>query len=131
MRGGPQESTTSIDTTYLKPGADLHRRESLPMSVLGFAAHQLIATWGVALSVGVVFNFALNLLRWLGWSIPSRTTYFLLSGNPYFPVQITLGLVLGLLLGTCLQRRSMAWVWVIPFAILLYAFITALTLAPE
>lgn len=117
--GGHSEDTSHV-----------HGQESLLMSALGFAAHQIIATWGIASSVPFVLSFALNLFRYLGWSISSHTTYFILSGNQYFPVQITAGLIFGFLLGSCLRRRSMLWVWVIPLAILLYAFITVPVLMP-
>lgn len=100
------------------------------MSMLRFATQQVIAPWGIAFSCPIVFFSISNLLRWTGWHISGHTTYSVLSGNQYFPVQITFGLVFGFLLGSCLQRRSMLWVWVIPLAILLYAFIAVPVLMP-
>lgn len=129
--GAVRQLMTTIDTSHSNNSAHSHRRrESLPMSVLAFAAHQIIASWGIALSCGFVVNFVFDLLRWSGRPLPIHTFYFLLSGNPYFPVQITFGLIFGLLLGASLRRRSMSWVWVIPLAILLYAFITATVILP-
>ena len=58
-------------------------------------------------------------------------SYLLLSGRPYFPIQIGLALVLGWICGRHLWHKSMVWVWVLPFAILCYAFIAIPTVTPH
>src|SRR5271169_6441293 len=114
---------TSNHSEPLPQTADFSRKEATWLGVLAFAVHQFIATWGIASSCPIVFVLIFNLLRWTGWFIPTRKYHFFLTENPYFPVQIVFGLIFGFLFGGCLRRRSMVWVWVLPFGILLYAFI--------
>ena len=51
-----------------------------------------------------------------------RFVHWILTENPFYPVQIVAGLYLGWLLGRRLQHRSMLWIWVLPLAILCYWF---------
>jgi hypothetical protein len=98
---------------------------------LMFAAHQMIALWVVIVSAGILPASLLNFLGSLGWHHP-RTAYdWLFSANPYFPVQITLALLLGWLLGRSLRDRSMIWVWVFPSLLLGYALVAIPTLIPN
>jgi len=80
----------------------------------GVVAHQLISTVGVIVlsdfltygivAVGRIFDpiFTPKLAGWLLTQIPG------------FPVQATVGLVLGFLLGKFMQRKIMVWMWVLP-----------------
>src|SRR5262249_10124539 len=49
---------------------------------------------------------------------------------PFYPVQIAIGLYLGWLIYRRFQHRSMLWVWILPLALLTYAFIAVPTLSP-
>ena len=55
---------------------------------------------------------------------------WLLSGRPYFPIQIALAIFLGWVFGRHFWHRSMVWVWVMPFAVLCYAFVAVPTITP-
>jgi hypothetical protein len=96
-----------------------------------FAVHQFIGVWVVVRSAPILTATAFNLLRSLGRPYPTSYYSWILSGTPYFPVQIGLGLLLGWLLGWNLRHRSMIWVWLLPFAFLCYAFIAIPTLTPR
>ena len=47
--------------------------------------------------------------------------HWVLTENPFYPLQIVAGVYFGWLLGRRLQHRSMLWIWVLPLAILVYA----------
>jgi hypothetical protein len=57
--------------------------------------------------------------------------FWVLTGTPYFPVQIFLGLLVGFMVGRHLRHRAMLWVWAIPLAFLCYAFIAVPTFTPD
>jgi len=98
--------------------------------LFGFAVDQFVATWGIMASAPLVLSSTFNLVLLFGWSYPARHFYPILTGNPYFPVQITLALIMGYLLSDCLGRNSMLWVWVLPFLILCYAVVSLATISP-
>jgi uncharacterized membrane protein YgdD (TMEM256/DUF423 family) len=100
-------------------------------TVFGFAVDQVVAIWGVTLSAPFLLSSLFNLIFLLGWSYPVRHYYPILTGNPFFPVQISIALILGYLLSDCLGRRSMLWVWVLPFLVLSYAVISVPTISPQ
>jgi hypothetical protein len=97
-----------------------------------FVVHQVIALWVVVVSAPTLTASALNFLRMFGRPQHPTTAYsWLLSGNPYFPAQIALGLLLGWLLGRSLADKSMTWVWVFPAVLLGYALIAVPTVIPR
>jgi hypothetical protein len=97
---------------------------------LMFAMYQVIAVWVTLRVAPTVTASTLNFLRLFGRHYTSADYHRMLSGTPYFPIQISVGLVLGWVLGRHLRDRSMLWVWVLPFAVLCYAFVTIPTLNP-
>src|ERR1019366_772762 len=99
-------------------------------TMLWFVADQFVATVGVAFSAPLLLAQVSNLMSAVGWKYFTLHRYLILSENPYFPVQITIGLILGWLTGSCLQRRSMLWVWVLPFLFLCYAIVNIPTISP-
>jgi hypothetical protein len=105
-------------------------KESRTKIVLSFAVHQFIGTWGVGLAIGWLVAFGGDFLRLFGKGFPMRDSYWILTETGYFPLQIAFAMFLGWLLGRDLRRRSMLWVWVIPFAILCYAVATIPTISP-
>ncbi len=98
---------------------------------LMFVFHQIIATWVVYVSTRILLDSAFNLLGLLGWHYSLDDYYRLVSGTPYFPVQIALAVLLGWLLGRNLGDKSMFWVWILPLAFLCYAFVAIPTLTPS
>jgi hypothetical protein len=106
------------------------RTKSLTKSVT-FGLHQFIGMYGIPFTAPLVFSLAFKFLLLFGHSYPRKTFYSMVTGTPYFPVQIIFALLLGWLLGRALRHRSMVWVWVLPFAILCYSLLTATVLIPE
>jgi hypothetical protein len=66
------------------------------------------------MSAGIVTGFALDLLMLSGKYFTTGYLYWLLSGRPYFPIQIALAIFLGWIFGRHLWHKSMVWVWVMP-----------------
>jgi hypothetical protein len=100
-------------------------------SGLTFALHQFIGVYGIPYTAPIVFSLGFKVLYLFVQNYPKRDFYSIVSETPYFPVQIGFALVLGWLLGRSLRHRSVLWVWVLPLAILCYAFITVPVPAAE
>jgi hypothetical protein len=105
-------------------------KESRTKIVLSFAIHQFIGTWGVGITVPWMVAFGFDFLRLFGRTFPMRDAYWISTETGYFPLQIAFAVFLGWLLGRDLRRKSMLWVWVIPFAILYYAVAAVPTISP-
>lgn len=105
-------------------------KESRTRVIMSFGTHQFIGTWGVAVTVPWLLAFGGNFLQIFGKTFPMRDWYWILTETGYFPLQIAFAMFLGWLLGCDLRRRSMLWVWVIPFAILCYAVAAIPTISP-
>jgi hypothetical protein len=82
--------------------------------------HQAIAVLSVLFLAPLTVYITAAWARPFGLTITTHQVGQILSGTPYYPVQISFALFLGLSLGGWLQHRSMLWVWVIPFAVLCY-----------
>lgn len=80
---------------------------------------------------GLLTAYAFDVLSLLGKSFPAHTMFWMLTGTPYYPVQIGLALSLGWLIGRRVQHRAMVWVWVLPLGYLTYALIAIPTLVPR
>jgi hypothetical protein len=101
-------------------------------SVLIFVAHQFVGTWGIgllaALGLTSLFDVIPDSARWK----PSmHSVYWLLADNPFYPLQIMVGLYLGWRISRRFQHKSMLWIWVLPLAALGYAVTVGLVLIPE
>ena len=100
--------------------------------VLTFAAHQVVGTWGVAFFAAFGLMSLLDFgLDFLGWKGSIRFAHWLLTENPFYPVQIVTGFYLGWLLSRRFHHRAMLWIWVLPLAVLCYAFLAVPILIPE
>jgi len=106
-------------------------KESHPRIALSFAIHQIIGTWGVAVTVPWMVAFGTDFVRLFGKAFQMSSSTWILTETGFFPMQIFFALFLGWLLGRDLRRRSMIWVWVIPFAIMCYAVAAVPTLTPS
>jgi hypothetical protein len=101
-------------------------------SVLVFAMHQVIGTWGIAFLAAFGLTSLLELIPdFAAWKPSMRGVHWLLTENPFYPVQIGAGLYIGWLLGRRFQHRSMLWIWILPLAALCYALLAGVILIPE
>lgn len=98
---------------------------------LMFVMYQVIGIWVTLKVAPNLTASALNFLHLFGRQHVRADYYWILGGTPFFPVQVGVGLVFGWILGRHLRDKSMRWVWVLPFAVLCYAFVTIPTLNPE
>ena len=121
------EKNTDISVADKGPTQDLFERfrtKSLTKSVLTFGLHQFIGMYGIPFTAPIVFSLGFKFLTLFGHSYPRKTFYSIVSGSPYFPIQIIFAVILGWLLGRVLRHRSMVWIWVLPLAILCYSVAT-------
>jgi hypothetical protein len=91
-------------------------------SVLIFVVHQIVGTWGIAFLAAFGLTSLFDVIPdSASWKPSMHLAYWLLTENPFYPVQIVAGLYLGWLIGRRFQHKSMLWIWVLPFAFLCYA----------
>ena len=98
--------------------------ESPVKTVLIFVMHQFIGTWGVAFFAAFALTTTFDGLGDFGWHSPMRNLHWILTQNPYYPIQIALGLYLGWKLSCRLRHKSMVWIWMVPLVILFYSVVT-------
>jgi hypothetical protein len=96
-----------------------------------FTLHQYIATLGIDILAGFMTGYIFDVLHLFGRTFPQKTMFWILTGTPYYPVQIVLGLLVGWVVGRRVRHRAMLWVWVLPAAYLTYALIAIPTLVPH
>lgn len=103
-------------------------------TVLVFLVHQLIGTQGVifATSLSVVsVKFALmDISQPLGHSLFMRDLSWLLSSNPFYPLDIAVGLWFGWQLFSWWHHHEMFIVWIVPAVILMVAVVAVPTFTP-
>lgn len=125
----PSQKGTDISVVNMAPTQDSFERfrtESLTKSVLTLGLHQFIGMYGVPFTAPIVFSLGFKFLLLFGHNYPRKTFYSIVSGSPYFPIQIIFAVILGWLLGRVLRERSMVWIWVLPLALLCYSMATRL-----
>jgi hypothetical protein len=93
--------------------------------------HQFIGYFGIVILASYMTAYVFDVLHLLGRPYSSRAMYWILSGTPYFPVQVGLGLTLGWLIGRRVPHWAMLWVWVLPLARLVYEILAIPTLVPN
>lgn len=90
-----------------------------------FVFHQVVGTWGIAfLAAFGLFGLFDVLTAISPWKPSMHVVHWVLTENPFYPLQILAGSYFGWLLGRRFQHKCMLWIWVFPFAILVYAFAT-------
>ena len=89
-----------------------------PRAVAAFAIHQVIATFGVLAAAPWILVLTSYLTRLFGRPLYMWKLHAILTETPYYPVQISLALLIGFTLGGLLAHRSMTWVWILPTAVL-------------
>ena len=96
-----------------------------------FIFHQFVGTWGIAFLAAFGLFSLFGGFRDIARAKPSmRFVHWLLTENPFYPVQILTGFYFGWLLGRRFQSKSMLWIWILPLAILAYAFAATPLLSP-
>jgi hypothetical protein len=100
-------------------------------AVLAFAMEQFIAWLGVPIVAGVGFGLGSDIARVFGRTLTSRESGLLLTGTPFFPMDIFVGLFLGWWLQALLRQRSMVWVWILPFVVLSAAVVLQPHFTPD
>ena len=101
-------------------------------SAFVFAGHQILGTWGVACLANLGLTFFFDMMSNLGiWNSSMHFAHWLLTENPFYPLQIAAGMILGWQLGRRFRHKPMLWTWILPLAILCYALIAAPVLIPE
>ena len=90
---------------------------------LTLSMHQFIGTLGVLILAGMLTAIAFEFPNPLGHTSNMHDVSRVLTGTPYFPVQIAIGLLFGWLISDLFGHESMLWIWVLPYAWLVYDFV--------
>ena len=85
--------------------------------VLIYPIHLAVATVGVLLVADILTSVVFEVVYRLGGTI-AFTPNWILSGTPFFPVQIIVGMLLGAAVGRVSKNNVAIWVWVVPLAVL-------------
>src|SRR5713101_4514389 len=86
-------------------------------SALIFVVHQIMGTWGIAFLASFgLFSLFDAIPDSAGWKPPMHFVHWILTENPFYPVQIVAGLYLRWLLSRRFLHKSMLWIWVLPLA---------------
>jgi len=97
-------------------------RSSKLKFVLTLLVHQFIGTVGVLILAGMLTSIVFELPNPWGHTLTMHDIAVALTGMPYFPVQIVVALLLGWLVSDLFGHESMLWIWVLPYAWLVYDF---------
>lgn len=95
---------------------------SKPKFGLTLLVHQFIGTIGVLILAGMLTNIVFEFPNPWGRTVTMHDVAGALTGMPYFPVQIVVALLLGWLVSDLFGHESMIWIWVLPYACLVYDF---------
>jgi hypothetical protein len=103
--------------------AAVNRVAKRAVTILIFGLHQLFCPY-VLLALSAFLTFAATpLVHLFGTPATTRTAHWVLTETPYFPVQITLGLISGFVIGRFRRIPFTTWMWAIPFLVLIAALI--------
>jgi hypothetical protein len=108
-----------------------YRAKEIGSTIMLFAVHQFIGTLGIDILAGYLLVYVFDVLRLLGKAYSMKIYSHMMTGTPYYPIQIGVALVLGCLVSRRTRHRAMLWVWIIPSAYLTYALIAIPTLVPQ
>jgi hypothetical protein len=84
------------------------------MNVLRLVVHLIISFIGVPVAASVLRYSIVIPLHQVFPSVSLRTGHWTLLQTPYFPVQITIGLLWGFQLARRYKHRVMLWTWTVP-----------------
>jgi hypothetical protein len=81
-----------------------------------------VGTWGIALFAAFALASLLDFVPQSSpWQPTMRFFHWILTENPFYPVQIFTGLYVGWRIGRRYQHKSMLLIWILPLVILFYA----------
>jgi hypothetical protein len=86
-----------------------------------FLLHQCLSTIGVIVGAAFIVFSTTSILHHWQVEIGNKTASLILTGMPGFPVQTTMGLVLGWALMKRFEQNTALWVWVLPALVMLAA----------
>lgn len=95
-------------------------------AVATFCIHEVIAALGVPAAAPWVLVLTSCLTRLFGRPLHTSKFHAILTGTPYYPMQIGMALLLGFALSRLLAHRSMTSVWILPAAALCAAMLSFL-----
>ena len=91
--------------------------------VFSLIVHQLISIFGVIAISGFLVFFTYSVLHALNPVFDPHRASWILTEIPGFPVQATLGLLTGYILGWILKSKAMLWVWLLPLFYLVFGMV--------
>lgn len=94
---------------------------------LTFVIHQVAGPLMVLLVSGALTAFSVGWWGSLHRLTSVNNIHWILTGMPFFPVEIGVGMLIGWFFERLLRHRSMLWVWVLP---LLSLWLVPLTTPP-
>lgn len=97
--------------------------------VLTLLMHQLIGTLGVVMLATMLTTVAFEIPNPWGHTSARHDVYGVLTGSPFFPVPIMVAFLVGWLLSDLFGHKSMLWIWVLPYGVLVYSFARMNTVA--
>jgi hypothetical protein len=95
-----------------------------------FISHQLLGSWGIAALAALGMFSLFDVPHAAGLKPSMRPVYWLLTENPFYPVQILTGLYFGWFLSRRFPHKSMVWVWILPLLLLAYLFLAGPVISP-
>lgn len=99
------------------------KNRPLPRGVAVFLVHQLLSTIGTMIGTAVITFTLIALLHQWWPELTNKTASFILTGSPYFPMQVFFGFLLGWALMKRFGNQASLWVWCIPALVLIVAMI--------
>jgi len=106
-----------------KGGLNMRPKRSWIADAFSFLFHQVLSTFGVVVLSAILIYTLWSIFHLVSPSADLGRASSLLTDTPGFPIQVVLGLALGFVLGKTRYRRVMEWVWILPFAILVFAIV--------
>ena len=92
-------------------------------AIASFVGHQLFSTIGIGALAPIALFSLVPALRLFGSTVSISDMRAVLTQMPGFPVQIVIGLLAGFSAERSLKQEQLKWVWVLPLAVLLCAFV--------
>jgi hypothetical protein len=118
---------THAEPRCMTPTSSDKRQASKLKFMITLLMHQFIGTAGVLILATIFTHIAFELPSPLARTLTTHDLNGVLRGSPYFPVQIAVALLLGWLLSDLFGHDSMLWIWVLPYAWLVYDFVRSST----
>jgi hypothetical protein len=87
-------------------------------AALGSVLHQFICPYALLITTETITFWVIGVLHGT-----ASTASYILTGTPYYPIQIAVGAFTGLLVGRYFGWPLTRWIWVLPLTILLASMI--------